>query len=199
MPQLVASGAQRGQSSVPTSIRTILTIGGSPAPQSRTERLMLLVDEALRTDGFNVDRLNVRDLPADDLFQARVDAPAIRDAVRRLDVADGVVIATPIYKASYSGILKTFLDLLPQLGLTGKTVLPLAIGGSVAHVLAIDYALRPVLSSLGARHVVGGVFVLDKLIAVDEAGTTQLEAEIGERLRVATNDFTRALRAHAAA
>jgi pyruvate-ferredoxin/flavodoxin oxidoreductase len=45
-----------------------------------------------------------------------------------------------------------FLDLLPQLGLTGKAVLPLAVGGSIAHVLAIDYGLRPVLCSMAAEH-----------------------------------------------
>jgi FMN reductase len=176
---------------------TVLTVAGSPASPSRTERVVQLVEDALRTEGFALDRLNVRDLPADDLVHARFEAPAVRDAVARLESAEGVVIATPIYKASYSGLLKTFLDLLPQFGLAGKTVLPLAIGGSLAHVLAIDYALRPVLSSLGARHVVGGLFLLDKLIEIDAAGTTRLEANIDARLRLATADFTQALRAHA--
>ena len=57
-----------------------------------------------------------------------------------------VIVATPIYKAAYSGLLKVFLDLLPAEALRGKTVLPLASGGSVAHLLALDYALKPVLS-----------------------------------------------------
>ena len=56
-----------------------------------------------------------------------------------------IVVATPVYKAAYSGLLKVFLDLLPQTALAGKTVLPLATGGSPHHMLALDCALRPVL------------------------------------------------------
>jgi FMN reductase len=48
-----------------------------------------------------------------------------------------------VYKAAYSGLLKTLLDLLPQCALAGKVVLPVVTCGSPAHVLAIDYALRP--------------------------------------------------------
>jgi FMN reductase len=73
-------------------------------------------------------------------------------------------VATPVYKASYSGLLKSWLDLMPQFGLTGKAVLPLATGGSAAHALALDYALRPVLTSMDARHVVNGFLVLDRFI-----------------------------------
>jgi FMN reductase len=54
-----------------------------------------------------------------------------------------------------------FLDLLPQYGFADKVVLPLATGGSAAHVLMLDYALRPVVHSLGARHVVQGFFLHD--------------------------------------
>jgi FMN reductase len=175
---------------------TVLTIAGSPSPSSRTGRLTNLVDEWLREGGLTVDRLNVRELPAEALMHAKVDDPAISDAALRLERADAVVIASPIYKAAYSGILKTFLDLLPQFALTGKTVLPLATGGSMAHVLAIDYALRPVLSSLGAKHIVEGLFVLDKLVEVDEAGKTRLDPDVVPRLRTIVDNFTRSLAAH---
>lgn len=86
--------------------------------------------------------------------------------------ADGIVIGTPIYKAAYSGLLKLLLDLLPQDAFAGKTVLPIATGGSLAHVLAVDYALRPVLSSMGAVHVVPGWFVLDSDIVVSDGGVS---------------------------
>jgi hypothetical protein len=81
-----------------------------------------------------------------------------------------------VYKASYSGLVKVFLDLLPQAGPAGKTVLPLVTGGSLAHMLAMDYALRPVLSALGARHVVPGAFLLDSAIerlGADTCGSTR--------------------------
>jgi FMN reductase len=85
------------------------------------------------------------------------------------------VIGTPIYKAAYSGLLKALLDLLPQFALAGKSVLPLATGGSLAHVLAIDYALRPVLTSLGARHVAQGYFVLESAITLGRGGAVTLD------------------------
>jgi FMN reductase len=104
-----------------------------------------------------------------------------------------VVIATPIYKAAYSGALKAFLDLLPQFGLTGKVVLPLATGGSLAHVLAIDYALRPVLSSLNPLHVVTGLFVLDKLLERTDDGLV-IEPDLSKRLDLIVADFALALK-----
>jgi FMN reductase len=110
-------------------------------------------------------------------------------------LAEALVIATPIYKASYTGVLKTFLDLLPQLALAGKTVLPLATGGTIAHVLAIDYGLRPVLASLGAAHIVNGLFVLDKLLENEGTGLV-IEAEIGQRLDAVVDDFARSVERH---
>jgi FMN reductase len=113
--------------------------------------------------------------------------------------ADGIVVASPIYKAAYSGLLKTFLDVLPQFALRGKVVLPLATGGSIAHVLAIDYALRPVLSSLDPLHVVNGLFILDKHITVPETGDIQLDPEVDERLNVVIDQFLRGLQRVASA
>ena len=69
------------------------------------------------------------------------------------------MVATPVYQAAYSGLLKVFLDLLPQFAFRGKAVLPIVTGGSPAHVLAVDYALRPVLANLGAAHIGQGWFV----------------------------------------
>jgi FMN reductase len=74
------------------------------------------------------------------------------------------VVATPVYKASFSGLLKTLLDLLPQRALAGKVVFPLATGGTLAHVLVLDYALRPVLTALGSPVIVQGHFLLDHTI-----------------------------------
>jgi FMN reductase len=78
-----------------------------------------------------------------------------------------------VYKAAYTGLLKAFLDLLPQYALAGKTVLPLVTGGTSAHVLAVDYALRPVLASMGA-HVGQGYFLLDQLIGEGPGADTRI-------------------------
>jgi FMN reductase len=115
-------------------------------------------------------------------------------ALQLVAQADGIVVSTPIYKASYTGVLKSFLDLLPQFGLTGKVVLPVATGGTLAHVLAIDYGLRPVLLALGAQCLVSGLFILDKLIEREAAGDVRLESEIQARLDVVVADFALSLR-----
>jgi len=174
----------------------VVTVSGSPAATSRTSHLNERVAALLAGEGFQVAAVNVRDLPAGDLIHARLDSPALREPLSLIERARGVVIATPVYKASYTGVLKSFLDLLPQFGLAGKVVLPLATGGTLAHVLAIDYALRPVLGALGAQHVVSGLFVLDKLIGHGPAGEIVLDAEIKNRLDAVVSEFAVSLRRH---
>ncbi|HZG06119.1 MAG TPA: NADPH-dependent FMN reductase [Streptomyces sp.] len=172
---------------------TILALSGSPSRDSRTA---LLVEQAiirLSATGYDADHLVVRELPAADLLAGRADAPRLRDALDQVAAADGLIVATPVYKASYSGLLKAFLDLLPQAGLAGKTVLPLVTGGSIAHVLSLDYALRPVLAALGARHVVNGCFLLDKSIERQPDGTVRLVPEAELRLFDVLDDFINAL------
>jgi FMN reductase len=85
------------------------------------------------------------------------------------------------------------LDLLPQYALSGKTVLPLATGGSLAHVLAIDYALRPVLTSMGAAHIVQGWFTLDKDLTVDDDGSLTVAPAAEEALARVVDQFSAAL------
>ena len=110
---------------------------------------------------------------------------AHRTVVRALDQvarATTVVICTPIYKAAYSGVLKVFLDLLPQTGFKGKTVLPLATGGSAHYMLALDYALRPVLQSLAPRLVLPGIYVTDMHINLLPEGTHTLSINLNRLL-----------------
>lgn len=145
----------------------ILIISGSPSDPSKTEMVGEYVARKLAEGARHVHHLRVRTLPAGAVLAADLAHPAIVDAMEQVARADGVVLATPTYKASYSGLLKTFLDLLPQYGLADKAVLPLATGGSAAHVLVLDYALRPVIQSMAARHVVQGLFVLDSHIQWD--------------------------------
>ncbi|MGA5194026.1 NAD(P)H-dependent oxidoreductase [Streptomyces exfoliatus] len=91
---------------------------------------------------------------------AAADAAVVGQCGKRAERA-GKLVPRQIYKAAYSGLLKTFLDLLPQHAFAGKPVLPLATGGSPAHVLAPEYALRPILTAFGAQ-VCQGRFVLDR-------------------------------------
>ncbi|MGW4026501.1 NADPH-dependent FMN reductase [Streptomyces sp. NPDC005009] len=171
---------------------TVLSVSGSPSATSRTARLLRHLDERLIAQGHEVIALDVRTLPADALLGADFRHPAIVEATALFDRADGVVIGTPVYKAAYSGLLKSLLDLLPQYALEGKTVLPLATGGSTAHVLAIDYALRPVLSSMGASHIVPGWFTLDKDITGGDDALT-LAPSAAEPLAQVSDLFSAAL------
>lgn len=177
----------------------IVTISGSPSAGSRTQALAARVRGALAASDFEVAEINVRDLPPDELIQGRAHGEPLRQALALVERAQGVVVLTPVYKASYTGVLKTFLDLLPQFGLAGKVVLPLVTGGTIAHVLSIDYALRPVLHALGAQHVVGGLFILDKLLEPRADGDGfAVNQEIAGRLDAVVADFVASLRGRAA-
>ncbi|WP_314173213.1 NADPH-dependent FMN reductase [Streptomyces winkii] len=172
---------------------TVLSVSGSPSPTSRTARLLRHLDGALAEQGHTVVPLDVRTLPAGPLLNAEFGHPEIVAAIDLFRQADGVIVGTPVYKAAYSGLLKSLLDLLPQFALEDKTVLPLATGGTTAHVLAIDYALRPVLASMGAGHIVQGWFVLDKHIAVREDGAVALDPGTAQALDQVLAQFSAAL------
>lgn len=176
---------------------SVLVLTGSPSVVSRTAVLAHHIGDQLALDGHEVTSLDVRSLPPTALLEADTSAPEIAGAIRAVIATDALVVATPIYKASYSGLLKAFLDLLPQSALAGKVVLPLATGGTIAHLLAIDYSLRPVLASLGARHVTAGRFVLDVHINHTSGGPVLLDEAAQTCVDRTTAAFQEALRAAA--
>lgn len=139
----------------------VIGIQGSPSLASRSASLLNCAQSRLQSVASRQQLIAVRELPAEALLHAQFDHPLIQQALQAVAQADVVLIATPIYKAAYSGLLKSFLDLIPQDGLRGKTLLPLATGGSLAHLLAIDYALKPVLSALGGRDILDSVYAID--------------------------------------
>lgn len=169
----------------------ITCILGSPSETSRSAALLHYAQSLLEPHATQVHTVSVRDLPAQALLHARFGDPALVAAIRKVEDAQLVLVCTPIYKAAYSGVLKSFLDLLPQDGLRGKTVLPLATGGSVAHLLAVDYALKPVLSALGARHVLDGVFASDAQIAKVDGRGYVVGDEIASRIARALREVIR--------
>ena len=116
----------------------ILAIAGSPSHPSRTYGIVEYATTLLQPEGFHTDIISASDFPAEDLVLGRYDSPNLEQPKALLEKADGVIIATPIYKAAYTGLLKAFLDLLPQKAFLGKVILPIATGGTLAHLLAID-------------------------------------------------------------
>ena len=161
---------------------TVLLLAGSPSEKSRSAALLDAVQQRLQLRGVQVERLHIRDLSPQALLLADVGNPTVSRAVAQVARARALVVATPVYKAAYSGVLKVFLDLLPQTALKDKHVLPLATGGSPNHMLALDYALRPVLQSLGAHHILPGIYATDAQVVLLSEGGYQIHADIDRRL-----------------
>lgn len=178
-----------------SEVFSIVIITGSPVQPSRASGLAELLERRLGHDAFRVRRLEVRDLPPEALCYAQFEHPEIKRAASWVAQADGVIVVSPVYKAAYTGAFKSFIDLLPQFALRDKVVLPLLIGGTLAHVLALDYAVRPMLQSLDPRLIVNGLFILDKSIDVS-TGVVTLSADVAERLEQIVDVFVDGLRAH---
>ncbi|BCJ04599.1 MULTISPECIES: NADPH-dependent FMN reductase [unclassified Pseudomonas] len=172
----------------------VVSVGGSPSLRSRSGVLLERSRDWLQERGVEVVTFQVREFPAEDLLHARFDSPQVRHFNELVAQADGLVVATPVYKASFAGALKTLLDLLPERALEHKVVLPIATGGSIAHMLAVDYALKPVLSALKAQETLQGIFADDSQIAYGEgARPAQLAAALEQRLQDSLETFHSAL------
>ena len=174
---------------------SVFLLGGSPSPQSSSSRLLQHIGERLGLHGQRLVRCEVRELPAAALLALDGNEPAIAHALAQLRQADAVVVATPVYKAAYSGLLKAFLDLLPQDALAGKLVLPLATGGSQSHMLALDYALRPVLASMSARFILPSIYATSEQLGRGLDGSLALAAPIAVRVAQGVEQLASELRA----
>lgn len=174
----------------------VITLAGSPRFPSRSSSLLEHAREKLSAVGVEVCHWHLQNFAPEDLLYARFDSPALLALIEQLVDADGVIVATPVYKASFSGALKTLLDLLPERALAGKVVLPFATGGSVAHMLAADYALKPVLGALKAEEILQGVFAIDSQIT-DYLHHPLFTPDLQNRLDAALETFWQALQRRA--
>ncbi len=166
----------------------IVTIAGSPSHPSRSSAVLEIIRERFEARQFTTESIQVRNLPAEALLLGRADDVHIQEAIQSITDAYVVVVATPVYKAAYTGLLKVFLDLLPQQILTDKLVFPIATGGSQAHLLAIDYALKPVLSALGAQHVLNGLYIQDSQLKYTDG--LELDPAIEQRIDKTISSLT---------
>ena len=136
-------------------VARVAVVVGNPKPRSRTHEAALTL----------ADRLGGADLVVDladhtsELFDAS--SPTVTDLVEQVSASLVVIVASPTYKATYTGLLKVFLDRFPHQGLGGVTAIPLMLGASHAHALAPEVGLRPVLVELGATVPTRGLYVLD--------------------------------------
>ena len=172
----------------------IVLLSGSPSASSRSAALLEHARAALQRQGYTVETVGVRDFPAEDLLLARFDQPSVQRLISLVDKAHGLVVATPVYKAAYAGALKLLLDVLPERALENKVVLPIASGGSPAHMLILDYALKPVLSALNVKEVLQGVYAVDQQIQRQADGSVVLDKALSDRLERAVEAFGASLR-----
>jgi FMN reductase len=133
---------------------------GNPRPESRTHGLArTLTREIARVLGSAA--VTEVDLAA---FGPRVLDPAdatVTAATEEILGADVLVVASPTYKATYSGLLKSFLDRLGTGSLAGTAAVPVLLGGAQNHRLAVDVHFTPLLLELGAAVPARGLFVLE--------------------------------------
>ncbi|MET0812574.1 MAG: NAD(P)H-dependent oxidoreductase [Microbacterium sp.] len=135
---------------------TIEVLVGNPQPGSRTR---LVAEEvatqlAARSGSRIASTIDLADV-ADQLF---VFPSADLDALlARVAAADLLVVASPTYKAAYTGLLKSFLDRYPTGGLSDVTAVPLLTIGAPTHALAVEVTLRPLLVELGASVPTRGI------------------------------------------
>src|SRR5579875_4004296 len=142
-------------------MRPIAVVVGNPKPASRTLGAAVAVADALaKTAGAPPGHLIV-DLAehAARLFDWA--DPRLSRLTAEVAAADLAVFASPTYKASYTGMLKAFLDRYGPDGLAGTVAVPVMTGGWPGHLLAVEVHLRPVLVELGATVPARGLYVTE--------------------------------------
>ncbi|MFE1983616.1 FMN reductase [Streptomyces mirabilis] len=143
---------------------TVVSAGLSVPSSTRllADRLTEAVRKQLADAGRDVETLVVelRDLAADiaNNLVTGFPSPTLSEAVEAVTSADGLIAVTPVFSASYSGLFKSFFDVIDNDALTGKAVLAAATGGTARHSLALEHALRPLFAYLRAVVVPTAVY-----------------------------------------
>ena len=189
-----------------TTRRIAVISAGLSNPSSTrmlADRLAAETVKALAADGIeaSIDVIELRDY-AHDITNNMLTGfapPALETAINTVVSADALIAVTPIFSTSYSGLFKSFIDVLDPDALTGKPVLIGANAGTARHSLAIDYAIRPLFAYLHADAVSTGVFAASSdwggagddvapLAKRVEKGAKELAVAIGARDTVAVAD-----------
>ena len=156
--------------------RLVVVSGGLSVPSSTrllADRLTAATVEAI--GDVEVDVVELRELAHQltDRLLTGFAAPELAEAISRVREADGLIAVTPVFSASYSGLFKTFFDVLDEGVLDGTPVLVGATAGTARHSLVLEHALRPLFTYLRAVVVPTGVFA-----ATDDFGDTGLDRRI---------------------
>ncbi|MGW0179967.1 NADPH-dependent FMN reductase [Nocardia sp. NPDC003345] len=143
---------------------TVTVVVGNPKPASRTLSAAVGLAGALRPD----TEPAVLDLVDYGPRLLGWGDPAVAEAVRTVAGSELVIFASPTFKATYTGLLKLFLEQFDGgTGLAGVLAVPLMLGAGPAHALAPDLLLKPVLVELGATTALPGLYLSDRTYTED--------------------------------
>jgi FMN reductase len=148
---------------------SVVTVVGNPRAGSRTAVAAASVAELLASElgtPYRIDELIDLVTFAPAIFQGdsagQEERAALESAIDLVSSASVIVVATPVYKGSYTGLLKSFLDVLRPQALAGAVVVPVTVSAAPSHKLLADQHLRPVLAELGASVPVPGVILEER-------------------------------------
>ncbi|KRE81990.1 FMN reductase [Arthrobacter sp. Soil763] len=178
------------------SRRIIVLSAGLGVPSSSrllADQLAASAERQLAEAGYAVtlDVVELRDLAVDiaNNFVTGYAAPRLAEVIAKVTDADGIVAVSPVFSASYSGLFKSFIDVLDPASLDGKAALLGATGGTDRHQMVLDYAMRPLFSYLRTRMAATGVFAGPQDWGSAGDGVSPLSARIDR----AAGEFARLL------
>lgn len=173
--------------------RIVVLSAGLGVPSSSrllADQLAASAQRQLGAAGYDVviDVVELRDLAVDiaNNFVTGYAAPKLADVIATVEAADGIIAVSPVFSASYSGLFKSFIDVLDPKSLTGKAVLLGATGGTDRHQMVLDYAMRPLFSYLRTRTTATAVFAGPQ----DWGSTEQGASPLSDRVDRAAGELT---------
>ena len=174
-----------------TPTRVVVVSGGLGEPSTTrllADRLATATRDALTHPEAEVSVIELRDLARDitDALLTRVPSPALQTALDAVTSADGLIVVSPVFSASYSGLFKSFFDVVDPATVAAKPVLIAATGGTERHSMVLDHALRPLFSYLHAVVVPTGVFA-----ATSDWGSREWTKRLVARVERAVDELVR--------
>lgn len=155
---------------------SVAVVIGNPNPGGRTTTIGTAVGEAIAA-AREGDELRVHELAAVAPHLFEWGNEAVQSLTAEVASADVIVFACPTYKATYTGLLKAFLDQYGNDGLAGTLAVPVMVGAGQQHALAPEVHLRPLLVELGASVPTRGLYVIDsEMDSLDETVSAWAEA-----------------------
>lgn len=182
-----------------TEPRSLVVVSAGLSQPSSTrllaDRLAAATEQELHRGGVAVERRTIelrehaRDLVGNLL--TNVPTEPLQNAIDGVLAADALIVVSPIFNASYSGLFKLFFDVIEHDALAGTPVLLGATGGTARHSLALDHAMRPLFAYLDANVVPTAVYA-----ATEDWGQSDMppDAGLAERISRAGRELAAAIR-----